>query len=173
MKIAVVLGLLACTCIETSTAIFWWGTAATAATATTGTLTLTGSGATALALGGGLILIKGLALGALALAAANRNSRGRRAAEEINDADAAFGVLAATEPAQCYRRLICDLATGAMPKSENDVILTLFNKEASIASPKFEYNIAAVLGKQVKSIQMCEVRYSCPLSGADIQKLFH
>ena len=89
-----------------------------------------------------------------------------------DDSDAAFGVLANTEPAQCYRRLICDLATGAMPKSENDVIVSLFNRDASIESPKFEFVTAAKLGKQVKNVQVCELRYSCPLTGEQIQNLF-
>ena len=89
-----------------------------------------------------------------------------------DDSDAAFGVLANTEPAQCYRRLICDLATGAMPKSENDVIVSLFNRDASIESPKFEFVTAAKLGKQVKNVQLCELRYSCPLTGEQIQNLF-
>merc|ERR1712018_284013 len=117
---------------------------------------------------GGVILLKGLAVGALALAAAS--NRGKRAAD---DNDAAFIVLANAEPAQCYHRLICDLATGAMPKSENDIILNLFNKDVSAESPKFGFNAAAKLGKKVKSTQVCEIRFSCPLSSSDIQKLFN
>ena len=136
---------------------------------TTSVLSLGTAGtASALALTGGLVLLKGLALGALVLAS---NNRSRRSPIEVDDS--AFGILASTEPAQCYRRLICDLATGTMPKSENDVIVSLFNKEASIESPKFEFATAAKLGKQVKNVQVCEVRYSCPLSGEQIQNLFN
>ena len=106
------------------------------------------------------------------LAAASRSSgRGRRAALDVEDSDAAFALLASTEPAQCYRRLICDLATGAMPRSENDVILSLFDKDAPIESQRFEFASAAKLGKQVQSVQLCEVRYSCPLTGSQIQQL--
>ena len=104
------------------------------ATATTTTLTLGagGSGAAgALLLVGGVAVVKALALGALVAS----RSRGRRSPVEVDNTDAAFTVLATSEPAQCYRRLICDLATGSMPKSENDVILSLFEKEASIESP--------------------------------------
>merc|ERR1712066_376427 len=116
---------------------------------------------------GGVILLKGLAVGALAIAAA---SRSKRAAD---DNDAAFIVLANSEPAQCYHRLICALATGAMPKSEIDVILNLFSEEASTESPKFSFDNAAKLGKKVKDTQVCEIRYSCPLSTSDIQKFFN
>merc|ERR1711981_436362 len=159
------LALIAVSNIAEATFAITTGTAAT--TIGTSSLYFTNAGA-ALAVGGGIILLKGLALGALALAA----SRSRRAALEIDDSDAAFGVLANTEPAQCYRRLICDLATGAMPKSENDVIVSLFNRDASIESPKFEFVTAAKLGKQVKNVQVCELRYSCPLTGEQIQNLF-
>ena len=164
------LALIAVANIAEATFIF----AAPAATATTGTTTTaltlgtTGTAGTALALTGGLVLLKGLALGALLLASRNR---GRRSPIEVDDS--AFGILASTEPAQCYRRLICDLATGTMPKSENDVIVSLFNKEAALDSPKFEFATAAKLGKQVKNVQVCEVRYSCPLSGEQIQSLFN
>merc|ERR1712083_531851 len=90
----------------------------------------------------------------------------------VDETDSAFAVLAAQEPAQCYRRLICDLATGTLEKSENDVIVSLFNKDVGIESHKFEFATAAKLGKQAKSVQKCELRYNCPLSGEQIQKLF-
>merc|ERR1711935_735106 len=88
------------------------------------TATTTAAG-TALALSGGLVVLKVLALGALAVAA-----RSKREAEGENDtSDSAFALLAQQEPAQCYRRLICDLATGAFPASENDVIVEQFSDD--------------------------------------------
>ena len=160
------LALVAISNIAQATFVLTTGTAAT--TVGTSSLYFTNAGA-ALAVGGGILLLKGLALGALALAA----SRNRRAALEVEDTNAAFSVLATNEPAQCYRRLICDLATGAMPKSDNDVILALFKKDTSIESPKFEFATAAKLGKMVKDIQLCEVRYSCPLTGEQINNLLN
>ena len=72
----------------------------------------------------------------------------------------------------CYRRLICDLATGQMPKSENDIIVKLFDgKKAPVTSPKFDFDTAAEVGKALKSVQQCELRYSCPLDGEQISKL--
>merc|ERR1712018_1057831 len=97
-------------------------------------------------------------------------ARSKRAAD---DNEAAFIVLANAEPAQCYHRLICDLATGVMPKSENDVILSLFNKDVSIESPKFGFNAAAKLGKKVKSTQVVRGQIQLPLSSSAIQKLFN
>ena len=132
---------------------------------TTGTAyTVTSATATSLALLGGVAILKGVVL-----AAALSRSRGKRSAEEDNDA--VFSILAAQEPAQCYRRLICDLSAGAIP--DNNKITTLFNGEVSPVSAKFEFATAAKVGKIVKSAQLCEVRYSCPLSSQEIQKLFN
>ena len=132
-------------------------------TATAGAITIS-SGSAALGLLGGAIILKSLVLGA-ALGA----RRGRRSVDDNNDA--AFAVLIESEPAQCYKRLICDLAAGAI--ADNDRIVTLFNEEVSIQSPKFEYATAAKVGKMVKQSQVCEIRYSCPLNTQEIQKLFN
>ena len=131
--------------------------AATAGTATT----ISSASAASLGLLGGIVLLKGLVLGAAIL-----SRRGKRSAEN----DYAFIALNNAEPAQCYKRLICDLATGAIPDSDN--LLSLFNEETEVISPKFEYSTAAKLGKAVKNAQVCEVRYSCPLNNQEIAKLF-
>merc|ERR1712008_590419 len=167
MKVAGTVAVMACA-MESAVGTFILETVAATGTTSVlslglGTATLTAGTAGAVALTGGLVLLKGLALAAIVA------SRSRRAADET---DSAFSVLAAQEPAQCYRRLICDLATGSFEKSENDVIVSLFNKDTSIDSAKFEFATAAKLGKQLKSVQKCELRYSCPLSGEQIQKLF-
>ena len=170
MKVATTVAVMACA-MESTVATFLLTTAAATGTTSVlslgvGTTTLTAGTAGALALTGGLVLLKGLALAALVA------SRSRRAAVAVDETDAAFSVLAAQEPAQCYRRLICILATGSFEMSENDFIVSLFNKDTSIDSAKFEFATAAKLGKQLKSVQKCELRYSCPLSGEQIQKLF-
>jgi len=131
-------------------------------TVAAGTAVTVSAGAATLGLLGGVVLLKGLLLGAIAA------RRGKRSAEDSQDA--AFAVLTNAEPAQCYRRLICDLAAGAIP--DNDKILNLFNTEVSPISPKFEYATAAKVGKLVKNAGLCEVRYSCPLSTAEISKVF-
>merc|ERR1712201_9353 len=89
----------------------------------------------------------GLLLKAGALLLINQ-SRSKRSAE---DTDAIFTTIAAAEPASCVKQLICDIATGQQP-SENDIILSLFNNDTPATSPKFEYAIAATLGKQLKSV---------------------
>lgn len=143
-------------------ATFVIGTAATVGTATT----LSSASVASLGLLGGAVILKGLVLGAALLAS---RRRGRRDVDS-EESDAAFAVLTASEPGQCYRRLVCDLAAGAIP--DNDKILSLFNQEVSPLSPKFEYATAAKVGKMVKNANLCEVRYSCPLSTVEIQKLF-
>ena len=149
--------------IDVIEATFILGTTA----ATTGTAyTVSSASAASLGLLGGVVLLKGLILGAAIL---SQRGRGKRSAGE--DTDAAYVVLANSEPAQCYRRLICDLAAGAIPDEEN--IMSLFNDDVSPISPKFEYATAAKVGKIVKNSQYCEVRYSCPLSTQEIQKLLN
>merc|ERR1712066_466832 len=102
-----------------------------------------------------------MGLGAALLASRSRGGhrRGRRETVEDNEVESAFAILAGSEPAQCYRRLICDLAAGAIP--DNEKILTLFTEAVS---PKFEYATAAKVGKLVKNANICELRYSCPLN---------
>merc|ERR1712158_173246 len=100
----------------------------------------------------------GLLLEAGALLLINQ-SRSKRSAE---DTDAIFTTIAAAEPASCVKQLICDIATGTKP-SENDVILSLFNNDTPVSSPKFDFAVAASLGKQLKSVEACELRYTCPV----------
>ena len=137
----------------------------TTAAATTGTAaTISSASAASLGLLGGVAILKGVIL-ALALS----RGRGKRSAEE--DEEGVYAISAAQEPAQCYRRLICDLSAGAIP--DNNKLTTLFNGDVSPVSAKFEFATAAKVGKIVKSAQLCEVRYSCPLSTNEIQKLFN
>merc|ERR1711971_1224940 len=110
------------------------------------TVTLSASTLATLGLLGGVTLLKGLVLGSLV-------ARKKRSAQVDNE-DAAFAVLASSEPAQCYRRLICDMATGAIP--DQDKILSLFNTEVSPVESKFEYFTAAKVGKMVKNASSCE-----------------
>ena len=131
-------------------------------TAATGVVTVGGGALGAGILLGGVALLKGLALGAVVV------RRGKRSAESSDDA--AFAILTNSEPAQCYRRLVCDMAAGAIP--DEGKILSLFNKDVSPVSPKFDYVSAAKVGKMVKNAGACEVRYSCPLSTAEISKIF-
>ena len=135
--------------------------AATATTAahTTTTYSLAGGLAT-VGLLGGVAILKGLLIGQLV-------GKSKRSAED--NREAVFAVLNNAEPAQCYHRLICDLAAGAIP--DNNKILSLFNNEASPVSPKFEYVTAAKVGKIVKNAYACEVRYSCPLTTVEIAKV--
>jgi len=135
----------------------------TVAATTAGAVTLSSASVASLGLLGGIVLLKGLLLGAIAA------RRGKRSAE--SDQDAAFAVLSNSEPAQCYRRLICDMAAGAIP--DQDKILSLFASDVSPISPKFEYVTAAKVGKIVKKSGLCEVRYTCPLNTDEIAKLLN
>merc|ERR1712060_465179 len=118
------------------------------------------------ALVGGAVLLK-----AVGVLIAETTRRKRSTAEEDNS-EKAFAFIAANEPAACYKRLICDLATGSLPASENEVILANFNKDVPITSVKYDFAIAANLGKALRNVEACEVRYSCPLTGEQINQLF-
>lgn len=155
-------------------AIFFTGaTLGTAAVATT-TLGVTTGGAAlgAIALGG-LALLKGAAIAALVTRGRGGRGHGRhrREAEDVVTDSDAFALIATVEPAACYRRLICDLATGELPTSDNEVILSLFGEEVAQDSPKFEFATAAKVGAVAKDIKTCELRYSCPLEGKQINAL--
>merc|ERR1712165_74555 len=57
-------------------------------------------------------------------------------------------------------------------KSENDVIVSLFDgKKADVTSAKFDFDTAAEVGKALKNVDACEIRYSCPFKGEQIVKL--
>merc|ERR1712072_783922 len=155
MNPAVVLSAVALACVAPANAIF----GSSIVTGTGGTHVLLASGtagavAPVAAVAGAAILLK-----AAALLHLSESSRKKRSAEEN---DAIFTTIAAAEPASCVKQLICDIATGTKP-SENDVILSLFENDTPVSSPKFDFAIAATLGKQLKSVEACELRYTCPV----------
>merc|ERR1711981_926397 len=155
-KTTAALAVLAMSSVAQGTLVI--GTVAAGTTVTVGAGAVLGA-----ALLGGAAVLKGLVIG-------RALGRKKRSAEEDSE-DAVFAVLTNAEPAQCYRRLICDMAAGAIP--DQDKILSLFNTEVSPVSPKFEYSTAAKVGKIVKNAGLCEVRYSCPLNSQEIAKLFN
>ena len=124
---------------------------------------------------GGVAILGTAAL--LAALAAGRSGRGgsrrfgkRSPIEVQHNLDLELAVLSQIEPEQCFRRLVCDLATGQMPPSESDNIPSLFDDAEGIdvTSALFEYTVASRLGKVTKDITSCELRYRCPFTGAQI-----
>jgi len=164
-----ILGTIAGEAVGSSLALTFTGLGAAAGT----TAFVTPAGA-ALAIGGGLLL-KAAALGALGADLALRKKR--FAVEEVRseeETDLMIASIMSNEPQQCYRRLVCDLATGSLPQSSGDVILSLFKKPVTdVTSARFDLATAAQIGKEVKNTQFCEYRFSCPLTGAQLAKIFH
>ena len=81
--------------------------------------------------GGLAILGTAALLAALAAGRSGRSGRrghGKRSIEEQRNLDLELAVLSQIEPEQCFRRLVCDLATGQMPPSQNDLIASLFEE---------------------------------------------
>ena len=118
----------------------------------------------------GVAAVKALALGALGVGAL-LGSRSRRSVEDVMDQT--FDLVRQSEPEQCVHRLICDLATGQLPPSAEDVIMQLFEHTENIPqlSPVFDFAVAAEVGKYVKEVEKCEIQYTCPLTGAQLQKM--
>jgi len=162
-----ILGTIAGEAVGSSLALSFTGLGASAAT----TAFVTPAGAAVL-LGGGLLL-KAAALGALGADLALRKKR--FAVERVSEeqTDLMIASVMANEPQQCYRRLVCDLATGTLPESSGDVILSLFKKPVDVTSARFDLATAAQIGKDVKNSQFCEYRFSCPLTGAQLAKIFN
>ena len=115
-----------------------------------------------------ILALKGALLGGILLGRA----RGRRDTSSntlLDKEDATFSVLASMEPAQCYHRLICDLATGAIDAPDGrEMVAALTSSKVSPKSPKFEFSAAARFGQMVKDVSVCELRYSCPVSGEEL-----
>ena len=162
----------------------------------TGTTTLL-SGSAAL----GLFSIAGIGA-AIGLGLLLRGDLRKKRSINSLSTDASFAIISNLEPAQCYRRLICDIASGKMEANENDeIILAPFKEvkkylgqklfsasickltsftiyfqgtiaEANPASYTFEYLAAAEVGRAVASIEKCELRYSCPISGQELRTIF-
>lgn len=101
---------------------------------------------------------------------------GKRSAEDGQLEEAAFAMLAnqeKNESQECFRRLICTLATGNMKQTQFDIIPKfLASKDVSVESPEFDYALAAKIGRKERSIESCESRYSCPLSSQEILNFF-
>ena len=106
----------------------------------------------------------------------NHGRRGKRGAEtnEIEfvtkQSEFILRQLEGTDPAHCFRRYICGLATGQLNKGNDDhlAILNLIPELPTNKSATFEYQIAASVGKTFKRLDACEEMYDCPLSGQEI-----
>ena len=67
-----------------------------------------------------------LATVAFASLAREASGRGKRSVNSLSS-DSSFAIISNLEPAQCYRRLICDVASGKMtPDSTDEILLAPF-----------------------------------------------
>merc|ERR1712083_1147281 len=69
---------------------------------------------------GAAVIIKGIGLGLLL--------RGDRMKREVSGPkslgiESSFSIISQLEPAQCIRRLICDVASGKLPADESDEVI--------------------------------------------------
>merc|ERR1712140_39536 len=89
-------------------------TAAGVSTVTGSTTLLSASAATGLfaAVGIGLLLRE-----------AARSKRSIESGPTTLGQESSFSIISQLEPAQCYRRLVCDVASGKMPADESDNVI--------------------------------------------------
>ena len=122
-------------------------TAAGVSTVTASTTLLSASAATGLFVAVGIA--KAIGVGLLARELASRSKRDVSGPSTLGK-ESSFSIISQLEPAQCYRRLVCDVATGKMPADESDnvilapfeVIFSLFlilNKSESFANRPIHY----------------------------------
>merc|ERR1712061_878276 len=145
-----------------------------AAGATTATTTLLAAPAVT-GLLGAAVIIRGIGLGLLL--------RGDRKKREVAGAkslgiESSFSIISQLEPAQCIRRLICDVASGKLPADDSDEVILAPFKDTSladgdVASHSFDYLVAVENGKNFGSVEKCELRYSCPLSAGQLREIFN
>merc|ERR1712223_209950 len=148
-------------------------TTTSAAGATTATTTLLAAAAVT-GLLGAAVTIKGIGLGLLL--------RGDRKKREVGakslGLESSFSIVSQLEPAQCIRRLICDVASGKLPADDSDEVILAPFKDTSladgdVASHSFDYLVAVENGKNFGSVEKCELRYSCPLSAGQHREIFN
>merc|ERR1739844_612050 len=149
-------------------------TTSTAAGVTTATTTLLAAPAVT-GLLGAAVIVNGLGL---LLRDAGKKKRDVSGGPKSLGLDSSFAIISQLEPAQCIRRLICDVASGALPADESDeVILAPFAgtslADADVASHSFDYLVAVENGKNFGSVEKCELRYSCPLSAGQLRQIFN
>lgn len=178
-KIAIVIASVCCA-MNGADAIFGTLSAAAAGTGVAATFTGLGAaaGTTAFLTPAGAIIgakIVGLAaLGAIELARAGSRSRGKRAAQHLlseEEIDAQIAAFAGQEPEHCYRRFICELASGYVQAPTANTMLALFENEVPVESPRFDFRTAAIVGQvaaQKDSPLMCQRRFRCVFTGQQI-----
>lgn len=110
------------------------------------------------------------------------SSRGRSGIKEMdinedefvrNEIEDGFRQLEETDPAHCFRRYVCDLATDQLAEKNPDhlAILNLVSRSFNNKSATYEYGIAASIGKKFRSIDLCEDLYDCSLSGKALDQV--
>jgi len=93
---------------------------------------------------------------------------------EVDDADILFRQFENDDPAHCFRRYVCDLATGKLnEKPSHTSINNLFLKFDQSKSAKFEYEVASKFGQMFKNLKQCEEIYDCPLTGQQLDQIFN
>ena len=96
-----------------------------------------------------------------------------------------FEIMLRTDPSDCYRRLICNLATNdtSVKTSKMMPILNLFNTDVNemkvvndgfssqVKQFKYQLTIAYKIGHESKSLTLCNQIFQCPLSGSTLQTM--
>merc|ERR1712243_8871 len=123
------------------------------------------AGAAVGAVGG---VIGGDVVATIAEAAQGRKRR------EVDQKEITLEMLVSIEPEDCYKRIICSVATGKINNERMRNVLKLFSEEEATmrASLSKKFVEAAHYGEVRKNVAKCEHRYQCSLPMEIIQQIF-
>ena len=92
-----------------------------------------------------------------------------------------FEIIASSDPADCFRKIICEISTGddSMKNHTLTAITNLFevpkDLEANTSSEfkAFKYNLAIAhkVGVEVKNLRFCSRVFECPIQSNDLDYL--
>merc|ERR1712098_183126 len=95
-----------------------------------------------------------------------------RKRRQVDQKELPLEMLVSIEPDDCYKRIICSVATGKIDNERMRNVLKLFSEDEGTmrASLSKKFVEAAHYGENRKNVAKCEHRYQCSLPMEIIQK---
>merc|ERR1711962_747364 len=118
-----------------------------------------------------------------------RRSYGKRGAEQIldenqeqNDIEAnliadGFNLMKNSDPSDCFKRIICDVATGEKEYSSMSPLLHFVSDDEDQFVPKelkkfsFDLKMAKKVGEAGKNTDICQETFKCPFTGDEMLRM--
>merc|ERR1711962_280450 len=118
-----------------------------------------------------------------------RRSYGKREAEQLldenqeqNDIEAnlitdGFNLMKNSDPSDCFKRIICDVATGEKEYSIMTPLLNFVSDDEDQFVPRelknysFDLKIAKKIGEAGKNTDICKETFKCPFTGEEMLRM--